>query len=428
MKPASPDEPAIPAPESSVSGPVDPMTSPVARPVRVLIVDTASAFGGTLVVSRNLLKHLDPRRVEASLVSACKDGFVTPGFAGAAPVRLLAPRLDYVTMGRWKSAIHRRIRWTPLRRGLEIVAIVTELIANIPYFLRLIKLYRDLDVDIVHVNNYTMEPMWAARLLGIPIVFHLHGFVSPHMDRSGRRNFQKVDAFISISRVVTEAAVRAGIDRARIHEIPNFVERLPSGPPPPLPDTPAIGIFGRVTNWKGQKEFLRAAIQLLPEFPNLRVYVVGDASDGDQRYFEECREIARASDYRDNFVFTGRVSDVASFYRKCTVVVHASTWPEPFGMVLIEAMAEARPVVASIHGAASEIVQDGDDGYVVDPGDPNAMAARIMELLSIPARSLEMGSRGRNKVLDVYAPRTGANRFESLYIEIKRSSDIATSD
>ncbi len=47
MKPASPDEPAIPAPESSVSGPVDPMTSPVARPVRVLIVDTASAFGGT---------------------------------------------------------------------------------------------------------------------------------------------------------------------------------------------------------------------------------------------------------------------------------------------------------------------------------------------------------------------------------------------
>ena len=418
MKPESPNEPAMPAPEFPAPAPVDPTSSSVARPVRVLIVDTASAFGGTLVVSRNLLKHLDPRRVEASLVSACKDGFVTPGFAGAAPVRLLAPRLDYVTMGRWKSEIHRRVRWTPLRRGLEIVAIVSELIANFPYFLRLIKLYRALDVDVVHVNNYTMEPMWAARLLGIPIVYHLHGFVSPQMDRSGRRNFQKVDAFISISRVVTEAAVRAGIDRARIREIPNFVERLPSGPPPPLPDTPAIGIFGRVTNWKGQKEFLCAAIQLLPEFPHLRVYVVGDASDSDQRYFEECREIARASDYPDNFVFTGRVSDVASFYRKCTVVVHASTWPEPFGMVLIEAMAEARPVVASIHGAASEIVQDGVDGWLVDPLNIRAMAARITALLSDIELASRMGRHGRVKIRHSYVPDEAARRFACLYTEV----------
>jgi glycosyltransferase involved in cell wall biosynthesis len=391
----------------------------MARPVRVLIVDTASAFGGTLVVSRNLLKHLDPRRVEASLVSACKDGFVTPGFAGTIPVRKLAPRLDYVTMGRWKSEIHRRIRWAPLRRGLEIVAIVTELIANAPYFLRLIRLYRDLQVDIVHVNNYTMEPMWAARLLGIPIIYHLHGFVSTQMDRSGWRNFQKVKAFVSISRVVTESAVRAGIDRARIHEIPNFVDHLPSGPPPPLPAMPAIGIFGRVTNWKGQKEFLRAAIQLLPEFPHLRVYVVGDASDGDQRYFQECLEIARNSGYPDNFVFTGRVSDVASLYRKCTVVVHASTWPEPFGMVLIEAMAEGRPVVASVHGAASDIVQDGVDGCVVDPLDIRAVAARISALLRDVELATRMGHHGRIKIANSYGPDEAARQFTRLYSEVR---------
>ena len=423
MKPESLDEPAMNAPESPAPAPIDPTSSSMSRPVRVLIVDTASAFGGTLVVSRNLLKHLDPRRVEASLVSACKDGFVTPGFAGAAPVRLLAPKLDYVTMGRWKSAIRRWIRWAPLRRAIEIVAIGTELIANFPYLLRLIKLYRDLEVDIVHVNNYTMEPMWAARVLGIPIIYHLHGFVSPHMDRSGRRNFQKVKAFVSISRVVTDSTVRAGIDRARIHEIPNFVEHFPSGPPPPLPDTPAIGIFGRVTNWKGQKEFLRAAIQLLPEFPHLRVYIVGDASDSDQRYYEECREIARNSDYPDNFVFTGRVSDVASFYRKCTVVAHASTWPEPFGMVLIEAMAEGRPVVASIFGAACEIIDNGCEGFLVDPSHTNAFAAHILELLSSPARTIYMGHLGRNKVVTMYSPRVAALRFEELYNQLARSRD-----
>jgi glycosyltransferase involved in cell wall biosynthesis len=416
----------MPASGSSSPGFADPTASLVARPVRVLIVDTASAFGGTLVVSRNLLKHLDPRRVQASLVSACKDGFVTPGFAGAAPVRLLAPRLDYVTMGRWKGAIHRRVRWAPLRRGLEILVMAAELIANLPYLLRLIGLYRKLQVDLVHVNNYTMEPMWAARLLGIPIIYHLHGFVSPHMDGSGRRNFRHVRAFVSISHAVTESAIRAGIDPGRIHEIPNFVEQIPSGPPPPLPAEPAIGIFGRVTDWKGQKEFLRAAIQVLAQFPTLRVYIVGDASDGDPKYLDECVEIARNSAYPNNFEFTGRVSDVGAFYRKCTVVVHASTWPEPFGMVLIEAMAEARPVVASIFGAATEIIRDGLEGFLVDPEDAKLMASVIAALILDQKLAEAMGRKGQDKVRNYYHPRMVAGRFEQLYsklVEANPASD-----
>jgi len=64
----------------------------------VLIVDTAIAFGGTLAVARNLLKHLDRTRIDASLVSACSDGFVSSDFAGEADVRLLAPRVNYVTL------------------------------------------------------------------------------------------------------------------------------------------------------------------------------------------------------------------------------------------------------------------------------------------------------------------------------------------
>lgn len=413
-----PDPRPAPQPSSESASPSR------SRAIRVLIVDTASAFGGTLVVARNLLKHLDPQRVQASLVSACKDGFVTPDFAGSAPVYLLAPRVDYVTLSRGKEWIHRRVRLAPLRRVLATVAMVVELLANVPYLLRLMALYRRLRVDIVHINNYTMEPMWAARLLRIPIVYHLHGFVSPQMDRSGRDNFRHVKAFIAISRAVADSAIRAGIDRARIYEIPNFVERLPAGPPPPLPTEPAIGIFGRVTNWKGQKEFLRAAIQLLDTFPTLRVYVVGDASDGDPKYLEECRDIARKSAYSDNFEFTGRVSDVATYYRKCTVVVHASTWPEPFGMVLIEAMAEARPVIASIHGAASEIIQNGVEGYLVDPRDPEAIAARLAGLLSAPRQAREIGIRGQEKVTSQYGPASAAKSFEYLYAKSLQNPSV----
>ena len=394
----------------------------ISRPVRVLIVDTAIAFGGTLAVARNLLKHLDGNLVEASLVSACSDGFVSDGFAGKADIRLLAPPVSYVRLQNWKLAIRTRFRWGPLRRIMELAAMATELLANMSYVIRLANLCRTKRVDVLHANNFALEPLWAARLLGIAIVSHLHGFLYLPMERSRRRNFRHVNAFVSISRAVTESAVQAGVDRTRIREIPNFVERVPDASPPPMPAELAVGIFGRVTHWKGQKEFLRAVMHVLPRFPGLRVYIVGDASDSDPSYFEECRQLAQSSPFAGQFEFTGLVTDVAAHYRKCYVVVHASIEPEPFGMVLIEAMAEARPVVASILGAPSEIIQDGVEGYLVDPQDPDAMAQRIITLLADPALATRMGLQGHKKALAHYDPRIAARRFEHLYTEIANAT------
>jgi glycosyltransferase involved in cell wall biosynthesis len=406
-------DPSTSPPERSL-----PASAQVSRPVRVLIVDTAIAFGGTLAVARNLLKHLDANQVDASLVSACSDGFVSHGFAGETDIRLLAPPVDYVTLQSWKQTIRRRFRWAPLRRSLELVAMGTEFLANISYVLRLAYICRKKRVDVLHANNFALEPLWAARLLGIAVVSHLHGFLYLPMERSRRRSIRHVEAFVSISQAVTESAVRAGVDRTRIHEIPNFVERVPNASPPPMPTDLAIGIFGRVTQWKGQKEFLHAATRVLPRFPGLRVYVVGDASDGDPRYLDECRQIAQSSPFAHQIEFTGLVTDVAAYYRKCTVVVHASIEPEPFGMVLIEAMAEARPVVASVLGAPPEIIQDGIEGYLVNSKDPDAMASRITTLLADPALAAEMGRQGHKKVFMNYDPSGAARRFERLYIDI----------
>ena len=406
-------------PNGAHAFPLDP--SQVSRPVRVLIVDTAIAFGGTLAVARNLIKHLDSDLIDASLVSACSDGFVSRGFAGEAEIRLLAPAVDYVTQRHWKEIISTRFRWAPLRRTFELIAMATEILANTSYVIRLAHLCRKKRIDVLHANNFALEPLWAARLLGINIVSHLHGFLYFPMERSRRRSIRHVKAFVSISRAVTESALRAGIDQTRIREIPNFVERVPEASPPPMPTELAIGIFGRVAQWKGHKEFLHAAMKVLPTFPGLRVYVVGDASDGDPRYLAECREIARSSPFAAQIEFTGLVTDVAAYYRKCTVVVHASIEPEPFGMVVIEAMAEARPVVASMLGAPPEIIQEGVEGYLVNPKDPDAMAGRIIALLADPVLAADMGRRGYKKALTNYDPNVAARRFERLYIEVARA-------
>lgn len=397
----------------------------MSRPIRVLIVDTAIAFGGSLVVARNLLKHLDPTVIDASLVSACKDGFVSEGFAGDAKIKLLAPHVDYIRLQKWKQAIQRYIRWAALRRILALGAMCLEFVGNFPYFLRLLHLYHKMDVEVVHANNYTMEPLWAARLLGIPVVYHLHGFLPENLDGSGRRNFRHVSTFVAISTAVKVSAVRAGIDPTRILEIPNFVERLPE-PPFPFYAPPTIGIFGRITHWKGQKEFLRAALRLLPRFPGLRVLLVGGVSDGNPKYLRDCEQIALTSPFAGQIEFTGVVNDVSTFYKQCTVVVHASIEPEPFGMVLIEAMAEGRPVVASIFGAAPEVVEDGVTGYLVDPNDAKALSERIADLLSNPQLAATMGTEGHQKVRQKYNPQDAARQFESVYAQIISSARTAT--
>jgi glycosyltransferase involved in cell wall biosynthesis len=399
-------------------------SEPNPRPIKVLIVDTAIAFGGTLVVARNLLKHIDREVVDASLVSACSDGFVSSDFAGGPPVCLLAPHVDYVRLSKWKQAVHRTFRWNWLRRSMERLIIVAGVLANVPYTLKLAHFCRRQGIEILHANNFAAEPLWAARLAGIPALYHLHGFLPPTLERSMKSSFRHVAAFISISQAVTEAAVLAGVERARIRNVLNFVERVPDPIPPAMPTSLTIGIFGRVIPWKGQKQFLHAALRVLPKFPELRILIVGGTSDGDPDYMRECRGIAESSPYAHQIEFTGFVTDVEKYYRRCTIVVHASIEPEPFGMVLIEAMAQARPVIASTLGAASEIIDDGVDGFIIDPHDEQLMAARISELLANPMLATTLGLRGHRKVQALYHPVAGAHRFQQLYSDIARPTIV----
>jgi glycosyltransferase involved in cell wall biosynthesis len=85
-------------------------------------------------------------------------------------------------------------------------------------------------------------------------------------------------------------------------------------------------------------------------------------------------------------------------------------------------MSEARPVVASIFGAAPEIIEDGVEGYLVDPTNSQLMAARIAALLEDPSLAAEMGSKGLRKVREFYDPSVAARKFERLYREVAQLS------
>ena len=114
-------------------------------------------------------------------------------------------------------------------------------------------------------------------------------------------------------------------------------------------------------------------------------------------YPARLRDLATGLGLAARTVFTGHLDDVRPALAAMDVFVHAGN-PEPFGLVVVEAMAMAKPVVAFTHGALPEIVVDGETGLLVPPGDEHTLAARVLHLLTHRDEARAMGERGRARV------------------------------
>jgi glycosyltransferase involved in cell wall biosynthesis len=162
-----------------------------------------------------------------------------------------------------------------------------------------------------------------------------------------------------------------------------------------------IGLPATFARWKGHEVFLGAAAQLLREQPQIpvRFYIVGGAiyqTGGSQVSEQSLRQKATELEIMGRVGFIGFQRDPAPIYRALDIVVHASTEPEPFGRTIVEAMACARPVIATQTGGAAELFTHRHDALGVPPGDVGALASAMHALLSDPeARSrLAVNARG----------------------------------
>jgi glycosyltransferase involved in cell wall biosynthesis len=117
-------------------------------------------------------------------------------------------------------------------------------------------------------------------------------------------------------------------------------------------------------------------------------------------------------------ILTGARRDVAACLDAMDVAIHASTNPEPFGRVLIEAMALARPLIAPREGGPLEIVVDGETGLLVPPRDATALAAAIERLIGDPALRRRMGEAGRARVDAVFDIRHHVRAMEAVFEEM----------
>ncbi len=136
---------------------------------------------------------------------------------------------------------------------------------------------------------------------------------------------------------------------------------------------------------------------LLDLFPDARFLVVGVTFNFHALFRAELEEWANDHGLRDCVFFTGQRADITEILSVTNIVVSAS-WHEPFGRVLIEAMAMARPVVGTNAGAAPEIIADGETGLLVPIQDPEALAAAVIDMARDRESAARMGRIGRQRV------------------------------
>lgn len=161
-----------------------------------------------------------------------------------------------------------------------------------------------------------------------------------------------------------------------------------------------VGMVGRLRPWKGQDRFLRVLARVREIVPAVWGMVVGGnpfAISDD--YPQKLRHLTAELGLEGRVVFTDHLSDVRPALAAMDIFVHPGD-PEPFGLVNIEAMAMARPVVAFAHGALPEIIIDGVTGLLVPAVDESSMAQAILTLLQDPAQRRRLGIAGRKRVQD----------------------------
>jgi glycosyltransferase involved in cell wall biosynthesis len=177
-----------------------------------------------------------------------------------------------------------------------------------------------------------------------------------------------------------------------------------------------VGMAGRFEPWKGQHVFLEAAARLRDRFPQTTFLIVGDALFGlGEDYRAQLHALVRERQLDRRVCFLGFREDMAPVYAAMDVVVHASTSAEPFGLVIVEAMAMGRPVIASDGGGPREIIVDEATGLLSPMGNPGALADRIAALLGDADRRRLLGAAARQRVEAAFSAEVMTARIEEAY-------------
>ena len=299
---------------------------------------------------------------------------------------------------------------------------------------------RQQSIDVLCCHGYKADlvGVLAGRRVGIPVLAIAHGWTAQNfkvrvyeaLDRYGMRWMDRV---ICVSQGQAVKVRRAGVPEPRIRVIRNairpdeFLEVDPAYRDKlrslfPFEPVRIVGAAGRLSAEKGFSVLVAAAAIVARSRPDVGFVVFGDGAER-----ESLTRQIHAEGLEERFILGGFRNDVGRFYAHMDVNVLPS-FTEGLPCAALEAYAAGVPVVATAVGGNPEVVTDGVDGYLVPPGNPEALAARLLDMLADEDRRREMGQRGRQRVLEHFTVSVQEAAYRRVYDEVVGSRQPSPTD
>lgn len=284
-----------------------------------------------------------------------------------------------------------------------------------------------LNIDVLHTHGYKADVygFLAARRLEIPVVSTCHGWthdtiavrVYELLDSLFLRNF---DAVVVVSDAIAESLSPYGIHESKIQVIDNGIDlhsfigtRATLAGKINMGQCFVVGTVGRLVPEKGLEYFLRAAREVLPDFPNVIFVFVGAGPDR-ERLERMAADLAVDRHVR----FIGQCTDMPGAYASMDIFVLPSTG-EGMPMAVLEALASKKPVVATRVGAVPKLIIPEKTGLLVAPRDVGALKLSILRLLKDPALRSRLGNAGEALVRRSHSQDIMAENYLRLYEQVK---------
>lgn len=285
-------------------------------------------------------------------------------------------------------------------------------------------------IDLVHLNNCSVaggDWLLAAKLLRKKCISHDRGYA--HFNRITLALAKKFDKIICIAQWISIYLEQCGIDNKRLEVLYDGIEpqalinRIKKNPQEireefgVSPSAPFIGLVGNIQQWKGQLYAIRAVALLKQKFPDICCLLIGGVAHvgEDKAYHQLLANEISEHFLEKNVILTGFRNDVPDLMNAVDIVLHTSIQPEPFGMVVLEAMGLKKPLIATNFGGPKEIIEDTISGILVPPAAPVILAEKIEILILNPSMRNILGENAHKRVNALFNMEQFASNLHRIY-------------
>lgn len=363
----------------------------------ILFLHSSSEMYGSDRSLLYLMKMLDKNKYRLTVLLPCDGPLVTE-----------LKKVSGVTVEIYEVAVLRR-------KNLSVKGMAQychDFFSSFGHIKRMIKAQH---IDVVYTNVAVVFPGAIAAKLSkdCKSVWHIREIIKSKKERAIVSFIVNhfADVIIANSRATGEAICK---DTRKLRVVYNAVDVRDTAVIHTDKKEIVVGMAGRINRWKGQKLFVDMAEIVHRKRPDVKFVIAGSAYTGEEYLEAELRDYIDKKGLSGTVQLLGQINDMDSFYQSLDIFVLPSIQPEPFGLVVIEAMEKRLPVIATNHGGPVEIIDDGKEGYLVPFDTADVMAERCLLLCDDWKLRERIGEEAQKKKRNMFSLEKTVSGIDSV--------------